>query len=256
VSAPGSAAPALDVETSTLSAIDSKIDELYQKPLHEFTASRNALAKTLSGADATRTRALTKPTVVAWTVNQLYWQARATYDRLRAAGERLRKAQIATLKGQSADVRGASEAHRKAIADAAARAAAIAEKAGPAPDADELSRTLEALSVAAELPEAPGRLTRALKPAGFEALTGVSPAAARKSEKEKGKSKKDQEKKAREAQERREQEARKRAEIDAEAARDRAAAAESQTRRAWERAKRDLDAAERRLELVRSNSWI
>jgi len=52
-------------------------------------------------------------------------------------------------------------------------AAALASRAGSTPDADELTRTLEALSVASDLPEPPGRMTRPLKPAGFEALSGI-----------------------------------------------------------------------------------
>ena len=75
-----------------MSALDSKIDDLYQKPLEAFIESRTAIAKTLSGADAKRVRALPKPTVVAWAVNQVYWRARPVYDAVITSGERLRKA--------------------------------------------------------------------------------------------------------------------------------------------------------------------
>ena len=102
----------------------SKIDDLYRAPLNEFTGARNALAKTLSGDDAKRVRALAKPTLVPWAVNQVYWHARAAFDRLMKSGERLRKAQIAALEGRSADVRAASEAHRHAIAEAVGEARA------------------------------------------------------------------------------------------------------------------------------------
>jgi hypothetical protein len=159
-----------------MAALDSRIDELYQKPLDEFTAARNALAKTLAGSDAERVRKLPKPTVVPWAVNQLYWHERGVFDRLRKSGERLRAAQIAALKGRSSDMRGAADAHRNAIAEASQHALRLAERAGSRPDPDELTRTLEALSLAPELPEAPGRLTRPLQPAGFEALIGVVPA--------------------------------------------------------------------------------
>ena len=157
------------------SALDTKIDDLYQQPLNEFTGARNALAKTLSGDDAKRVRALAKPTLVPWAVNQVYWRARAAYDRLMKTGERLRKAQIAALEGRSADVRAASEAHRHAIAEAVAEAERLAASAGSKPGADALARTFEALSLATEPPESPGRLTQALQPAGFEALMGVKP---------------------------------------------------------------------------------
>ena len=44
---------------------DQPIDDLYRGPLVEFTAARNALVKTLRGADASRIRKLVKPSVVA-----------------------------------------------------------------------------------------------------------------------------------------------------------------------------------------------
>jgi hypothetical protein len=157
------------------SALDSKIDELYHQPLNNFISARNALAKSLSGDDAKRVRTLAKPTLVPWAVNQVYWHARAAYDRLMKSGERLRKAQIAALEGRSADVRAASEAHRHAIAEAVAEAERLAASAGSKPGADALARTFEALSLATERPESPGRLTEALQPAGFEALAGVKP---------------------------------------------------------------------------------
>ncbi len=241
-----------------MAAIDSRIDELYQKPLDEFTAARNALAKTLGRTDAQRVRHLPKPTLVPWTVNQLYWRARGTFDRLRKAGEKLRAAQIAALKGRRADVRPAAEAQRRAIAEASLQAMRLAAQTGSHPNADELMRTLEALSLAAHLPEAPGRMTRPLRPAGFEALAGVKPAViARKAEAlphtsihpkgvSSGSARRDaQLREAREADTDREK---REAEISAaEAAVDRANAAEAQAREAWERAKLQVAAAERRL---------
>jgi len=158
-----------------VSALDAKIDDLYREPLNNFTSARNALAKSLSGDDAKRVRALAKPTLVPWAVNQVYWRARAAYDRLMKSGERLRKAQIAALEGRSADVREASEAHRHAIAEAVAEAERLAASAGSKPGADALARTFEALSLATGRPESPGRFTEAMQPAGFEALVGVKP---------------------------------------------------------------------------------
>src|SRR5213593_261798 len=117
------------------------IDELYQVPLNEFTAKRNALVKALRGADATHVRKLSKPSVVAWAVNQVYWRARSTYDRLIKSGERLRKAQIAALEGKKADVRDASDGHRRAVADAVAEAERLAGAAGSHPGTDALMRT-------------------------------------------------------------------------------------------------------------------
>jgi hypothetical protein len=161
-----------------VAALDDKIDELYQQPLSEFISARNALAKTLGKDDAKRVRALAKPTVVPWAVNQVYWRARNAYDRLMKSGEQLRKAQIAALEGRNADVRAASEAHRRALSDAVAEAERSAAASGSKPGPDALMRTFEALSLATEPPDAPGRLTDALQPAGFEALAGVTPSAA------------------------------------------------------------------------------
>jgi hypothetical protein len=158
-----------------VSALDAKIDDLYQQPLDAFTAARNALAKSLTGADAQSVRQLAKPAVVPWAVNQVYWRARAAYDRLIKSGERLRKAQIAALEGRSADVGAASDAHRRAVAEAVAEAERIAAAAGSRPGADALARTFEALSLAPAPLESPGRLTEPLQLAGFEALAGITP---------------------------------------------------------------------------------
>jgi len=158
-------------------SLDGKIDDLYRQPLDAFVTARNALAKTLTGDEAKRVRALVKPTVVPWAVNQVYWQARPTYDKLIKSGERLRAAQIASLEGRRADVREAGDLHRTALADAVKAAERIAAAAGANPPADSLMRTFETLSLASEPPEPPGRLTKPLQPSGFEALAGVTPAA-------------------------------------------------------------------------------
>jgi hypothetical protein len=151
------------------------IDELFQVPLNEFTAKRNALVKTLRGADATRVRTLSKPSIAAWAVNQVYWRARPLYEAVMKSGQRLRKLQIAALEGKSADIRSAGDAHRRAVADAVAEAERLTSAAGSRANRDALMRTFEALSLAAEPREHPGRLSEALQPAGFEALTGVTP---------------------------------------------------------------------------------
>lgn len=163
-----------------MSALDAKIDELYQRPPGEFTAARNALAKTLKGDDAKLVKALAKPAAVPWAVNQLYWHARSAYERLMKSGQKLRAAQIAALEGRHGDVRAAGDAHRRAIGEAVAEAERLAATAGVKPGADALARTFESLSLAPSAQTA-GRLTEALQPAGFEALLGVSPSEVRSS---------------------------------------------------------------------------
>ncbi len=159
-------------------SLETQIDELYQLPLDQFTAARNALAKSLKGADAQRVKRLGKPAVVAWAINQVYWRSRAVYDKLLERGDALRAAQLAALKGKDTDVRRAAESHRTAVSEAVRQAARLAEAAGSRPGAEPLARTLEALSIAPRHPEQPGRLTDLVQPAGFEALAGVTPAAA------------------------------------------------------------------------------
>jgi hypothetical protein len=157
--------------------LDAKFDSLYALPLGEFTAARNALAKTLKGDEAARARRLQKPAVVPWSVNQLYWGDRGTYDRLMAAGLALRTAQVAALGGHPADVRASTAEHRTALAAAVAAATRLAAARGERPAGEPLSRMLEALSLAPEPHTAPGRFTELLRPAGFEALAGLTPIA-------------------------------------------------------------------------------
>ena len=57
------------------SRVDEEIARLYQLPLADFTAARNALVKQ-AGARAPEVRGLHKPPVPAWAVNQLLWHHR------------------------------------------------------------------------------------------------------------------------------------------------------------------------------------
>jgi hypothetical protein len=161
-----------------VSALDDSIDELYGLPLADFTAARNALAKTLKGDEAAAVKRLEKPSVVAWSVNQLYWRERRAFDKLMASGRALRTAQISALKGRSTDLREATSNHRTALTAALTATTAIAKQSGASPSPEPLTRMLEALSLAPALPAQPGRFTEQLQPAGFEALAGITPSAA------------------------------------------------------------------------------
>lgn len=153
-------------------ALDAEIDHLYQLPPDEFTAARNALART-AGADAARVRALVKPPIAAWAVNQLYWRNRKIWDALIAAAGHARRAHQAVLSGKSGEIRSLSKVHDDAV-DAALKAtlALLAGAGHPQTDANRqaIVTTLRALPS----DEPPGRLTRALQPGGFEALAGLS----------------------------------------------------------------------------------
>src|SRR6187455_261477 len=152
--------------------LESRIDDLYRKPLDEFIPARSALASEHKGDDGRRIKALKKPTLVPWAVNQVYWHARPIFDRVLSSGADLRRAQIDALEGRKADLQAAAAAHRKAIGSAVERAMTLAGAARLNPDRDAVARTFEALSIASEPPESPGRLTQPLQPGGFELLAG------------------------------------------------------------------------------------
>jgi hypothetical protein len=156
-----------------MASLESSIDALYQGTLDGFVAARNALAKSLTGDAALRVKQLPKPTSVAWAVNQLYWHERPVYDRLIKSGRKLRTAQLEALGGRRVNVREPADAHRAAVAQAVAETSKLAGQAGLNPSSDELFRTFEALSLETASAEPPGRLAKALQPAGFEALAGL-----------------------------------------------------------------------------------
>ena len=243
-----------------MSSVDVEIDNLYKAPLQEFVQLRAALAKRLTGADAQRVKALPKPTLVPWAVNQLYWWARPVYDRLTKSGTKLRAVQIAGLEGRSADVRQAAETHRQALAEAVKQATSLAAKAGAQPNPDALTQTLEALSLTSS-GGAPGRLTKPLQPAGFEALAGVavrtpSPAdsasrATAKTREASGPSAEDRRQARLEAAAERRHAAAIRV---AEGNLKKAQAAEVLAREAWERTRDEVEQAERALAGVRTRT--
>ena len=155
--------------------LDAKVDQLYQLPLDEFTPARNALAKE-AGPDAARVRALVKPPIAAWAVNQLHWRDSDTWNALIEASENARRAHKAVLSGRGGDVRAASTVHEEA-ADAALKKtlAILADSGHPVTDATRqaIATTIRALPG----DEPAGRLTRVLQPGGFEMLAGLSVAA-------------------------------------------------------------------------------
>jgi hypothetical protein len=163
----------------------SDVDELYQKPLGEFTAARNALAKRL-GKDGAEVKILEKPSAPAWAVNQLFWRDRASYDQLVEASEALRAEHRKHLSGKTADIRSAEKAHRdavKASSDTIRRLLSAAGETASAATMTAVTETLEALPTA----DPPGRLVHPLKPGGFETLAGLAARPATEAPREKRK---------------------------------------------------------------------
>ena len=152
---------------------DDAIDTLYQRPLDEFTAARNALAKETGDASIKK---LEKPNLAAWAVNQLYWHQRKLYDEVIKTSAQVRTAYRQMLAGKSADVRAAEVFHSEAMRKAKDAIRAILAAAGNnASDAlmTPVNETLDALPTT----DPPGRLTKPLRRTGFEALQGVTIAA-------------------------------------------------------------------------------
>ena len=165
-------------------------ERLYGLPLDEFVRERDAVARRLrkegdrEGAEAVK--GLVKPSVVAWTVNQLARRRAGDVRRLLAAAERLREAQT---RGR-ADFAEAAAAERDAVRTLTGAAADVLGEAGrPANEAtlDRVAKTLHAAvaddSARRELER--GTLTRELEPAGFgsllEAMPERTPAPSRRS---------------------------------------------------------------------------
>lgn len=163
---------------------DSEVDALFKLALPEFTAARNALASQLQKSGdksaAAEVKALAKPPVSAWVVNQLYWRNRTAFDRLLTAGARMRQAQASQLAGQATNLRELLTAHRAALTELSRQAAAILSESGHQASPDVMRRvtmTLEGLAAHGLLAgaPAPGRLTTDVDPPGFETIAALAP---------------------------------------------------------------------------------
>jgi hypothetical protein len=169
--------------------LDDELDELFRLPLSEFTAARNSLATQLKksgrGDESDFTKALSKPSLTAWVVNQLYWQHREAFDRLIATGERFREAQASRQARKVADMRESLDARRKELSKLSDLSSELLRDAGHNPSPDTIQRiltTLEAMSAYASDLDGPrpGRLTHDVDPPGFESLASFVPSAGRK----------------------------------------------------------------------------
>jgi len=159
--------------------LDKELDHLYALEPGGFVAERDRLVRDLRGAgrrdEAARVKALRKPSVSAWAINQLARRERRQVDLLLDASHRLREAQQGALAGEGRRrldeaVRSQREA-LNALGEAARRILAEADRASETT----LSRIMGTLQAAAVSPEgrellARGRLAGDLKVTGFELL--------------------------------------------------------------------------------------
>jgi hypothetical protein len=142
------------------------VDDLYALPLDRFVAERDALAKGQEDRDeARRIKALRKPSLAAWTVNQL---ARSVPDEVRRLVEL--SDELRTARGES--LRELSKERNQAVATLVERARSVLKEVGHPDTATTVERVTNTLQAASVDPDAAddlvsGRLTSDLQPSGF-----------------------------------------------------------------------------------------
>ena len=165
-------------------ARDREIDQLFELSPDEFTAARDRLAKELkAGGDEegqAGVKALRRPTLAAWAVNQVVRRDRAGTDALLRAGDELRKIQRRALSGVSGGgLREAADHRRRAVRALLKEAEDLLGEVGRA-----TASTMEAIQAtfeAASTDEEAGRLLQEARlskefppPAGFGTVEGLS----------------------------------------------------------------------------------
>ncbi|MCW5891128.1 MAG: hypothetical protein KIT14_11335 [bacterium] len=157
-----------------MAGFDEALQALYRASLADFVAQRKEGVAALRGAGdaagAAELAARRRPTLSAWAVNQLYWQARPAFHALLSAAERMRGGDLA-----------AAAAHRQAMATLRKRAAGLLGESGHAANEATLRRVTTTLAALAArggfAPDLPGTLAEDRDPPGFEAMVGaVAPA--------------------------------------------------------------------------------
>lgn len=162
------------------STVADDLDALFALPPEEFTAARDRLAKATEDRDqAKAVKALRRPTVAAWAVNQTVRRHRDALERLLAAGREVRAAQRRAASGLSAPAFGKSiTERRRLVGELTDLAAAVLSEAGRAaePQTRAIANTFEAAAADESAAEAvaAGHLSKELTPpAGFEVLGGL-----------------------------------------------------------------------------------
>jgi hypothetical protein len=172
------------IESENRGNLEDDVDALFKLPLAEFTGARNDLAARLKrdgrANDSNFVKALAKPSISAWAVNQLYWNHREAFERLLSTSQRFRQSQTSHPAARMADLRGSLDARGEALSHLSNLATVLLREAGHNPTPDTIHRittTLEALSAHATLSDGPtpGRLTQDVDPPGFASLASLIP---------------------------------------------------------------------------------
>jgi hypothetical protein len=162
--------------------VDTRIDALFSLDPSEFIAARDRETKELQAAgrsdDAKRVKALRRPTVAAWALNQVVRARPDALAELLAVSADLRTEQEAALSGNAAKFRTLLDRRRElerllvnAAVDLLAESSSNAEQSRA-----ELTGTLDAAAVDPDIAETlrRGRLERvAAAPSGFDLLSGM-----------------------------------------------------------------------------------
>lgn len=158
---------------------DDAVDALFELPPEEFTAARERLAREVSDRQAAAAiKALRRPTVPAWAVNQTVRRHGELLGRLLAAGREVRAAQRRAASGLAAPAFGAAIGERRRLVRELTEAAAgVLASAGRNAQAHlgAVANTFEAAAADDEAAAVvgAGRLSKELTPpAGFEILEG------------------------------------------------------------------------------------
>ena len=106
-------------KSETRGNLEDDVDALFKLPLAEFTGARNNLAARLKregrANDSSLVKALAKPSISAWAVNQLHWNHREAFDRLLATSQRFRQSQTSHTAARLTDLRGSLDARGEAL---------------------------------------------------------------------------------------------------------------------------------------------
>jgi hypothetical protein len=128
-------------------------DELYQLPLEDFTKARDDLAKRLTKEsrrdDAAAVKALKKPTVATWSLNQVAWRNPSAIHTVLEAGAKLREAHEAALSGDASALKLAKRVEDDSVENVVAEAGRVMQDLGRAANAAQLDRVRDTVRAAA-----------------------------------------------------------------------------------------------------------
>jgi hypothetical protein len=244
--------------------LDEALDELYGAPLAAFVAERKRLAKELPAEERDAFTALRKPSVAAWTLNQLARRHRRDVDLLLDAGHRLREAQAGALDGgEGSGFETARKAELEARRGLKGKAQLISQERGRTSTAvlDQVEESLRAAAISEDGREllARGRFVEPIRAEGFDVVSRIAAAAdprrtprsakARDERREAEAGLEQARSKLRDAEQAAREAERNADRLDAESARARRSAADA--RAEAELAAADVEAAERRVKRLR-----